>query len=83
MSNENSWMIIMKILMMMMISRKTNYFNSSFVATVSTDVFDLYYTSEFISKSMISFVPQNSEVGGTGIVINIFKLIGEKLKNTK
>ena len=68
---------------MMMISRKTNYFNSSLVATVSTDVFDFYYTSEFISKSMISFVPQNSEVGGTAIVINIFKLIGEKLKNTK
>ena len=32
---------------------------------------------------MISFVPQNSEVGGTGIVISVFKLIGEKLKNTK
>lgn len=72
MSNDNSGMIIMKILMMMMINRIINYFNSSFAGTVpqskissiSTDVFNFYYTSEFISKSMISFVPQNSEVGG-------------------
>ena len=70
----------MKILMMMMINRIINYFNSSFAGTVpqskissiSTDVFNFYYTSEFISKSMISFVPQNSEVGGTGIVISVF-----------
>ena len=32
---------------------------------------------------MISFVPQNSEVGGTGIVIGVFRLLGEKLKTTK
>lgn len=32
---------------------------------------------------MISFVPQNSEVGRIDIIIYVFKLMGKKLKNTK
>lgn len=53
------------------------------IPSISIDSFHFKYISQFIGKSMISFVPQNSEVGGIDIIINVFKLMGKKLKNTK
>lgn len=73
------------MIMRMTVHRVINYFNDILCAYSPTksDPFYFYYTSQFIGKSMISFVPQNSEVGGTGIIISVFNLIEEKLKNTK
>lgn len=84
--SNNIWIIIMKIMIMRMtVHRVINYFNDTLCAYSPTksDSFNFYYTSQFIGKSMISFVPQNSEVGGTGIIISVLNLIEEKLENTK
>lgn len=70
-SNENSLMIITKIMMMVMtISRMINSFNSSLCGCSPTegDPFHFYYTSQFIGKPVISFVSQNSEAGGPDII---------------
>lgn len=53
------------------------------IFSISIHLFTFYHTSQCIGKSVILFVPQNSEVGGDGIIINVLQLLGERLRNTK
>lgn len=53
------------------------------IPSISINSFNFYYISQFIGKSTISFVPQNSVLGGVGITISVLKFMGKKLKNTK